>query len=310
MAWVTLRCPRCGAYVAAPATRSAFPSWATCPHCYATLPVVPPRDPPPLFSWEVYPSVYPALPVPRAPGRRLFTLVAFTLVACTVLLAGVGGVLAFWGANALAPGTFSLSGRVLADPSDGASPYPLAGAYVNLTDEHGSVQHRITNFSGAFSFAGIPAGSALVNVSAPGWAPFVVEVFLSASYVATMQGPGIIATLQPTSVSNGTTLAESPFADLESFLASLWSATVLLGIAAVIAAFGAAAALRGRRPALGAAGGAAAMVAPAALFLLGDASAFPLLAFPTAALSALGALALCLSALPMAWVGKPPEPTE
>jgi len=308
MNWVTIRCPRCGAYVAAPSP-GARTSWASCPHCYTTLPVVAPSDPPPLFSWEVYPNVYPTLAPPRVPGHRLPMAVALTLVVTTVVLVGIAGVLFWTGSSALAPGTFSLAGEVDA-PFDTGLAFPLQGAFVNLSGEGGFRAAVVTNGSGQFAFTGVPAGGALVNVSAPGYGSVAVVIFLSQPYRAPADSGGLVVTLQPSSVSGGTTVVESPFSSLEGFLTSLWSGTVLFGIAAAVSGLGAVYAREGRHRAVPVAAGAAALVAPAALFLLGDASAFPLVGYATAGLSALGALAISLGLIPLLWEGRAPEPNE
>jgi hypothetical protein len=308
--WVTVRCPRCGAYVAAPARLAAPASWATCPHCQTILPVVAPRDPPPLFSWEVYPSVYPSLPPPRAPGRRFLTVVALALVACTAVLAGVGGYLAVTGAQALGPATFEVSGVVLGPTPPLGAIAPIAGAIVNLSGENGFTATAVTNFTGAFQFTGIPSGGVALNVSAPGYASAVIDLFVSSSYRSSLSAGGLLVTLGPSASTNTTVEQLSPFTDLESFLTSVWSGTALFAIAALITSAGAWTAYRGRRAAVATAGGAAALAAPAALFTLGDTGAFPLLEYPTLALAALGALALTLALVPLLWEGSTPEPNE
>ncbi len=312
MSWLTLRCPRCGAYLAAPSPATGT-SWATCPHCYAVLPVVAARDPPPLFTWEVYPAVYPALPPPRAPGRQLPTVVVVALVLATVLLAGLAGLTAFTGVSALAPATFSMSGTVVGAPAGtlrGPLPSPpVAGALATLTGEGGYEASVVTGPSGTFSFTGIPAGGATLNVTDRGYAPTVVNVFFSKPYTAAGAPGGLTVTLTP-SPAPASTVVVTPFANLESLLTSLFSATVLLGVAGAVSAAGALGARHGRRPALGVAGGAAAIVAPVALFLLGDTTVLPWTAYATAGLSAIGAVAASLGTVPLLWEGPPPEPVE
>lgn len=310
MSWVTLRCPRCGAYIAAPAPAAAT-SYATCPHCYSTLPVVPARDPPPLFSWEVYPSVYPALPPPRAPGRHLPTVVMATLVAATVLLAGLAGLLFVTGTSALSPGSFALEGVVVEGSSGGVVlPHgPIAGALVRVTSEAGYDRQVLTDSAGAFSFSGIPSGGATVNVTAPGFAPVEVTIFFSKPFVSAGGGNGLTVAMTPTPA-QGSSVVDTPFPNLESLLTSLWSGTALLALAGVISAVGAVCAHARRRAAVSVAGGAAALVAPAAMFLLGDTTVLPLAAFATVGLSALGAVAATLGAVPMLWNGPPPEDVE
>lgn len=313
MSWVTLRCPRCGAYLAAPSPGAAT-SWATCPHCYSALPVVAARDPPPLFTWEVYPSVYPALPPPRAPGRHLPRVVLATLAVATLLLAGLAGMLLLTGSAALAPGSFSLSG-VVEGPAGGTTGpgsggVPIAGALVRLTSEAGYNETVLSSVSGAFRFTGIPAGGATLNVTATGYAPAEVALFYSKPFVAAGDPSGLTVTMQAAGASSSTSVVETPFPDLESLLTSLWSGTVLLGAAAIVTVLGAVAASRPQRAPLTIAGGTAAIVAPVSLFLLGDTTVVPLAAYVAVALSALGAIAATLGAMPLLWDGPPPEPVE
>lgn len=302
--WVALRCPRCGAYLGAPSPGAAT-SWVTCPHCYAPLPVVSVRDPPPLFSWEVYPNVYPTLPAPSAPGRHFPLVVRSTLIAAAVLLAVLAGVFGYTGASALAPGSFSLSGTVVgAGPND--TLLPVAGAVVALSGESAYRQTIVTGPDGTFDFTGVPAGGASLNVSAPGYAPVEVSVFFSHPYVAAGDAGGLVVALAPLP-SAGSSVSESPFPNLESLLTSLWSGSVLFVIAALLAIAGAWAATRPGRAPVAVAGGASALVAPVALFLLGDATVVPWSAYTTVALSCLGVIAATFGAVPLLWEGPPPE---
>ena len=310
MAWVTVRCPRCGAYVATPARSIHAASYARCPHCGTAVPVVAPRDPPPLFTWEVFPMVYPSLPVPRAPGARLLTVVGAALLVATVLLAGLAGFLVWSGVQADGPGTFALDGTVVRSLGTPGLTVPVAGATVNVSGESGMRLLLVTNATGEFHIGGIPAGGLALNVSAPGFGSTLIELFLSSIYT-TVSGPGpLVITLTPTTTPSSTTVTQSPFGSLEELLASLGSAAVLLGSAAVISGLGARAAFRGGRPSHAVVGGAAALVAPAALFTLGANVVFPLLELPTVALAAVGALAISLALVPMLWEARPPEPTN
>jgi hypothetical protein len=309
MAWVTVRCPRCGAYIASPARAPATTSYATCPHCSTAVPIVAPRDPPPLFSWEVFPSVYPSLPLPRAPGARLMTVVGLSLLVATLLLAGLAGFLVWGGVQAAGSGNFTLHGSVVrAYPSTGPGG-PIPGAYVNVSGENGMQETVVTNVSGAFTIHGIPAGGVQLNVSAPGFDPVLVLIFLSSVYATSGDGSPLVIALPTSSGSSGATVVQSPFPTLENFLASMGSAAVLLGLAAAISAFGARAAFRRGRPTYSVVGGAAALVAPGVLFTLGETIVFPYLELPTVVLAAVGALAISLSLIPLVWEARPPEPT-
>jgi hypothetical protein len=310
MAWVTVRCPRCGAYVAAPARSPTTASYATCPHCSMTLPIVAPRDPPPLFTWEVFPSVYPSLPVPRAPGARLLAVVGSTLLIATFLLAGIAGFLVWNGVEAAGPGTFSLHGEVVRDSEIQGVTTPVSGATVNITGESGMHALVVTNFTGAFLVTGIPAGGVLVNVSAPGYNSVLVQVFLSSIYTTVSGGAPLVVTMTESSGTPSTTVVADSFPTLENLLASLGSGAVLLGASALITGLGARAALRRGPVTHAVVGGAAALVAPAALFALGETIVFPYLELPTVALAAVGALALSLGLIPLIWEARPTEPTD
>ncbi|MCI4340150.1 MAG: carboxypeptidase-like regulatory domain-containing protein [Thermoplasmata archaeon] len=248
--------------------------------------------------------------MPRAPGRRLLSFVGLVLIAAALLLAGVGGFLVWSGVQALGPETFTVQGTVLAaTPTPGLS-VPLSGAFVNVTGESGTVATVVTNATGHFAVSGLPAGGVQVNVSAPGFDPVIVEVFVSSIYATAGASSGLTISLAPTSDTATTTVVQSPFGSLESFLTSLGAAALILGIAAVLAAVGARSARRAERPTYAVAGGAATLLAPGALFTLGDTVAFPYLEIPTAVLAAVGALAISLAIVPLLWEARPPEPTE
>ncbi len=310
MAWVTVRCPRCGAYVAAPGRSTTAATYATCPHCSTTLPVVAPRDPPPLFSWEVFPSVYPSLPVPRAPGRRLLGFVGLVLIVATLLLASLAGFLVWNGAAALGPGTFTLQGDVDRAASGVGIVSPISGAFVNVTGESGMRASVVTNATGHFSVSGVPAGGVTLNVSAPGFDSVIVQLFVSSIYATSGASSGLLVVLAPASTPSAHTVVQGPFATLEGFLTSLWSAAAILGIAAILAAVGARASRRNDRPTFAVAGGAATLLAPGALFTLGDTEAFPYLEIPTVVLATVGALAIALAVVPLVWEARPIEPTD
>jgi hypothetical protein len=298
MTWVTLRCPRCGAFVAAPSVAVPGPTWASCPHCQNPLPVLATRDPPPLFSWEAYPNVYPSLPTPKAPGRRMSKMTAIVLVATTILLASLAGLLVGTGAAALSNGSYTLAGSVLGQEGPGRV---AIAATIHLLGEAGFNVTFPTGPGGLFSIPGVPAGGISVNVSAPGYQPEVLELFLSNVYQSVSDPQALSFVLAPGSGASTTFVGASSFGDLEGFLTSLWSAAAVLVIAAVLAGAGAVAAFRYRRPGLAVAGGAAAAAAPSSLFLLGDIPAFPMLAVPVLALVSLGAVALMLGAIELGW---------
>lgn len=302
--WATARCLRCGRPLAArlPATPGA--RWVTCAHCRAPVPVVPPTDPPPIFSWEVYPLVYPPLPTLRPPSGAPARLAAVALVAAVVVLAGVAVALAGSGAEALGAGTFRLSGTVQAAGGGG----PIFNAQVTLASESGWIRSIYTGVSGTFAFSGIPAGGARLNVSAVDYAGASFALFFSPSYRATGAGTGgLVVTLAEGPPTNATVAFESPFTDLEGFVSSLWSAAALLLLGAIVAAAGAVAAARGRRPAVGVAGGVAAVLAPLGLDVLSITTAFPLAIVPAIAAIGLGVTAAVLETVPLWEAGRVPD---
>lgn len=301
--WVPLRCPRCGTAFAAPPPVTTAAAWVACPSCRTTFPVLAPRDPPPLFAWEAYPGLYPALPEPRVPGPALRRFTAATLLATTILLAAVGAFLFWGGVASFGSGEFALSGTVV--DTGGA---PVGGALVRIHSEAGYDRTQLTGPTGAFLFRGIPAGSAVLNVTATGYQTMTVEVFFSDPYQATGSGPdGLTITLAGGAAYPAGVMPESAFPDLESFVASLWSATVLLGMAASLGLAGTVAARRGRRPVLPATAGAGAMVAPFALVLLGTTAAFPFLDWIVTAITALGVVGLTLAASTLLSRGAPAD---
>jgi Carboxypeptidase regulatory-like domain len=265
---------------------------------------VPPTNPPPLFSWEVYPLVYPPLPALRVPSRSIGRLAAVALLACTLLLVGVAGALGYSGAVALGPTRFALSGTV--QSTDAA--VPIAGADVVLTSEAGNVERTVSDASGRFALTGISSGGATLNVSRAGYASASYELFFSPAYSATGAGAGgLVVSLPPGTTGNVTVVSESPFGTLESFVSSLWSAGALLALAAVVCGFGAWAAFRDRHAPLAIAGGLGAASAPFVLTTLGVTSAFPLSTAPAAVLILLGLVGAVLELWPLLWAGRAAE---
>src|SRR5271157_5822027 len=109
---VSVRCPTCGADLRVVLAAAPPTQWFPCPQCRNPVPVVVPRDPPPLYSWEVIPWLYPNLPPPRRgrwPGRPAaaiaLAVVAVASVMLVVLLAG-------YGVQATAPSHYTVSGVV------------------------------------------------------------------------------------------------------------------------------------------------------------------------------------------------------
>ena len=286
---VAVRCPACGTELRAFLAPTPPTQWFPCPHCRLAVPVVVPRDPPPLYSWEVLPGLYPPLAPPRAPRVRVGRAVAVALVAVAIVAAVLAGALAMYGMAATAPGTYSVSGTVVG-PGGG----PLLGATVLLTDNNGATYSAHTGVGGAFAFGGLPSGGVSINASYPGDAPTTVYTFVSPVYDA--GSTGLTIELTHGNLSNWTSQALAPFPTLENFLASVVGATGLLALASVVAGVAAWATVAGRSRTAGVIGGGAGLAVPAVLFFLGLFPAFPLVAAATAIAAGGGAFATIVGA--------------
>ncbi len=297
---VQLRCPACGQELRAVLAPSPPTQWFPCPSCHAPVPVVIPRDPPPLFSWEVFPGLYPALPRPRPPRWRAQGVTAVALFAIVVLAVAFGGILVYYGLVAAEPANYSVTGTVYAEGA-GGTVSPVAGAEVVLTDEQGQRSTTTTGLDGAFAFAGVSSGEIVLNASLPGYAPTEVDTFASPVYNAGTDGLQI--TLVPGGLGNASTVSLSAFPDLETLLASVGGGAVLFGVVAVVALIAGVLTVRSDRPALGVVGGGAGLSAPLLLFFLGLGSIFPYLLAGTSLLAAFGAFALGVRAVELAQTG-------
>ncbi|MCI4325158.1 MAG: carboxypeptidase regulatory-like domain-containing protein [Thermoplasmata archaeon] len=300
---VTIRCPRCARFLVAPAPASAEPAWFSCPHCAQPVPVVAPRDPPPLFSWEVYPHLYPPAGPPKVPGPGVARLLTALLLTATVVLAGLAGGLGWAGADSLSPGGFEVRGVV---EHDLGAATPLAGVTVNLTSETGAAT-TTTASDGTFSFPHVPAGGVTLNFTDPGFAPVVIQLFASQLYSTAGIGSPVNVEMSPGEPGNVTDVALTPFGDLAGYLTSLWSASALLALGAVVAAVGTIAAYRERRLPFAVAGAGAAVAAPIAPGLLSVMGAFPVVTWFAALAVAVGAVALGLGTVRLATRGRPPD---
>jgi len=302
--WSTARCPNCAAPLAMRVPMAPGVRWFPCPRCHAPVPVIAAMNPPPLFTWEVYPGAYPPPPPVRLPTRPMGRLATIALVAACLVLVGVSGALIVGGAEALGPSNYSLRGSVVANGGSSS----VGGASLHLTSESGWQSTLYADAAGVFTFHGIPAGGATLNVTAPGFELLSVVLFFSPAYEATGAGPnGLVLELVNGSSANASTVYETPFPTVESFVSSLWSAGVLLLIAAIVVGVGAIMAYRDRRPTVGLAGGVAAALAPAALSLLGIFSAFPLAIAPAAAAVGLGTVGAILELAPVLSAGRTPD---
>ncbi|HTZ61152.1 MAG TPA: carboxypeptidase-like regulatory domain-containing protein [Thermoplasmata archaeon] len=300
---VAMRCPVCGSDLRVRLAPEPPTQWFPCPHCRSPIPVVVPRDPPPLYTWEVLPNLYPPMVRPRVPRWRARRAVAGALLAIAVIGAALAAVLVYDGVAATEPARYTIDGTV--DHAVGGTLAPVFGANVLLTDDNGATTSVVTGASGTFSFASVVAGGVTLNVTATGFAPLLVATFVSPVYGA--QATGLELVLTPGGTANESAIALAPFPDLEQFVASLGSGAVLLGIIALVAGAAAIATVRHDRPALGVVGGASGVVAPLVLFYLSLSSAFPILEALTAVLAGAGAFALTLRAVQLAQTGPAPD---
>jgi hypothetical protein len=302
-ATVVVRCPACGGDLRVVLAPVPSTQWFPCPHCRSPVPVVAPRDLPPLYSWEVLPGLYPDLPRPRVPKWRVRRAAAAALIVVAVVAAGLAAGLLATGWDAAAPTHFTISGTV--EQPSGGSNVPLSGARVTLSDDANQTRSTVTGFDGSFSFSGVPSGGVALNVSASGFAPATVYTFVSNAYAT--QATGLVIVLAP-APANGTVVALTPFPDMEQFLASVGAAALLLGIVALVAGFAAIASVRQDRPAVGVIGGAAGLLSPLTLFYLSLSSALPLLVDVSAIAAGAGAFVLAMRAMQMAQTGPAPDP--
>jgi Carboxypeptidase regulatory-like domain len=296
---VNVRCPTCGGdlhivLAAAPPTQ-----WFPCPHCRAPVPVVVPRDPPPLYAWEVLPGLYPALPPPRIPRRRSAGAITVALLAIAVLAAAFAGVLVYDSWVAVQPASFAISGAV--ESTSGGYPQPIVGATVVLTNDANHSSSETTGIGGGFSFTSVPTGGVTLNVSAPGYASQSVSTFVSTIYA----GPttGIVIDLTPGTPANVTTVALAQFPDLEQFVAALGSGAILLAMVTLVAGAAAVITSRADRPALAVIGGASGMLSPFVVVYLSLTSVSLVVTVGTAVVAAAGTFVVTWRALQMAQTG-------
>ncbi len=296
-----MRCPSCGQPIRAVVAPAPPTQWFPCPNCHVPVPVVAPRELPPLFSWEVLPGLYPLQPMVRQPRWRPATLVAVALAVAAVLAAATAGLLAVDGYTAAQPATYTVSGTVYEEL--GGRAVPADGARVVLfTDDNRTSQQQVTGPSGDFLFTGVPAGGIEVNATATGYAPTVVYTFASKAY--STQTRGLSVTLEPGGVNNTSAEALSPFGDLASLLATVGGAAALLGGAAVAAVIGAVVVRRPGGGAVAVIGASAALAAPVVLLLLALGSAFPAVTVLAGVVGGTGAFALVFATVQVA-TGRP-----
>ena len=296
---VTMRCPTCGAELRVVLAPEPPTQWFPCPQCRNPVPVVVPRDPPPLFSWEVLPGLYPALPPPRRPRVRVRRMAEVALVIVAALAVVLAGVFAVLGYEALGPASYEVSGTVF--EQSGFHDVAAPGANVVLTVNGGPATVTQTDSSGRFAFANVAPGGISLNVSAAGFESVVVDTFASPVYGTATTGLSVV--LVPGNSTNTSTVSLSPFPDLETFVASVGGGVALLGLVALLGGWAAIVTARSNRPAVGVVGGAGGLLAPVALYFLSLGSIFPYALIGTTALAAAGAFAATTRCLEIYQVG-------
>lgn len=294
---LAVRCPACGNDLRAFPAPTPPTQWFPCPHCRAAVPVVVPRDPPPLYTWEVLPGLYPPLDRPRAPRWRVGAAVSIALAVVAVASAVLGGALGYESYAATGTGSYTVSG--VTETSNGGA---AAFAHVLLTENGGTSIAQVASAAGRFSFSGVPSGGVSINVTYGGaYAPATLYTFVDPVYNTGSVGLTIV--VYPLSETNGTTVTLTDFPDLESFLSSIDGAVALLGLAAIVSG-AAAVAIRVSHPrAVGVVGGGAGVAVPAIVYLLGLFPAFPLIDAGTAIAAGFGLFAVGITAVELYQAG-------
>ncbi|MFZ0699241.1 MAG: carboxypeptidase-like regulatory domain-containing protein [Thermoplasmata archaeon] len=265
------------------------------------MPIVLPRDRPPLFSWEIYPGLYPIYIPPRPPRLHRRPATIYALFASLVICAGLVGAFGYVGVLAEQPATFTVSGTVVAPNGS-----PLAGAEVELTTEANQSSTFTTGLAGTFSFTNVPGGGILLNTTKTAYAYTAVYLFLSPVYVSGGSSTGLSLTLNP-SPSNSTTIYVSPFPTLESLVAELWATAGLLALVAIVDAFAIVRTRRSSRPIFGVAAGFGSLLAPLPIALLSIEVAAPIPSLMTIPVAVLGGFAVGIGLVEMALAGQPSE---
>lgn len=298
---LSVRCPSCGTIFGVVPAPSPPTQWIPCPQCRATVPVVLPRDPPPLFSWEIYPGLYPLYIPPRPPRFRRRRATIYVLVAALVICATLVGAFGYLGALAQRPATYTVSGTVA-----GPNGTPISGAQVELTTEANRSSSVTTGLDGTFSFVNIPVGGVLLNVTKSGYAYTSLLIFVSTVYVSGGSSTGIALTLNP-APANATVEYGAPFTTLEAFVTDLWATAGLLALVVIVGGIAIDRTRRSARPIYGVAAGFAALLTPLPIALLGIEIAAPIPSLLTVPVAVLGGFVIGIGAIEMALGGDPAE---
>ncbi len=300
---VDVTCPTCGQGLHVVLAPSPPTQWFPCPQCRTPVPVVVPRDPPPLYAWEVLPGLYPALPAPRIPRRRRITLVTVGLLVIAVLAAALAGVLVYDSWAAVQPGSYAVAGTVETTANGYAQ--PIAGATVVLTNDANQSTRVLTGVGGGFSFGAVPAGGITLNISASGYQSVSVATFASPVYTGPTQG--LLIDLTPGSSANVTTVALANFPDLVQFVAALGSGAVLFAAVAIVVGAAAVITSRADRPALAVIGGGAGVLSPFVVVYLSLTPVSAAVTGVSALMAGIGAFVVAWRAVGMAQSGPAPD---
>jgi hypothetical protein len=297
------RCPSCGTEFRAVLAPTSATQWFACPTCHQPVPVVPPRELPPLYAWEVVPGLYPPLAPLRPPRWRLARVAAVALAVAAALAAVSAGVLAYEAYVATEPAGYAVSG-VVYQPARGTLD-PVSGATVTLWSNGNVLAKDTTGPLGTFEFLNVPAGGIELNATAVGLGSSVVYTFASDSYSTQTRGLEVVL---PGPAGGQTVTTLTPFGDLETLLAYTGGAAVLLGAAALVAVAGAVAVRRPEGATLGVIGSGAAVSVPLLLVLLSVSTAYPAAAIVAGIAGGAGGFALVLTTVEVASRPPPVEP--
>ncbi len=290
-----LLCPSCGLPLGPLPPPDPSLRWVHCRHCGATVPLAPTRPIPPRFTWEVYPGLYPSQPPLTKPRFVWRSLIVPVLVATAIVTMGIAAGGAYYGWNGSQPAQYTVNG--VAHLSNGAR---WVSGSITLTDEAGTGTFPIGP-GGVFNFTGVPTGGVQLNVTYPGYAPLLVETFVSPVFDAGSQG--LVLTLNPGTVSNESVLSLSPYLDLEYFQAYVGAGAAIAAIAGILSAVAAVILRRSDRPAIGIVGGAAGAAVPFALIVIPVGTVFPLLLLLGLVSGVLGAFAFAIAWIEIIQVG-------
>lgn len=300
---LSVRCPQCGTTFGVLPGSGLATQWIPCPQCRTAVPIVLPRDRAPLFSWEIYPGLYPNYIPPRAPRVRRRPATIYALLASLVICAGLVGAFAYEGVLAQQPASYTVSGTIVAP--NGA---PVVGAQVELTTEANQSSLVTTGPAGTFSFTNVPVGGLLLNATRTGYAYTAAYLFLSTVYVSGGSTTGISLTLNP-APANSTTLYATPFPTLESFVATLWATAGILGLVAIVDGYAIVRTRRTDRPIFGIAAGFGSLLAPLPIALLSVEVAVPIPSLITVPVAVLGGFAVALGLVELTVTGQASEPS-